>query len=570
MPRSDVRRAPIWTLLVVVALAACDLFTVSRPSVAIGGECTFNDECSAPLVCAARRCRAPCRTDRDCTNNWRCLSAGVVDKFVCYAPEDLDTACVWPSHCLRGRVCTPERICRAQCRADYDCRIIRRDLTCNVDAGVCLGHPLLQPDGTLRDTLRNDDGPNVDPMVGTSGPVDSGTPTDVGPVVDLGTPGDVGSPPDAGTPEDAGDPRACATLTAADACRPGIDVGCTVLSLSAHGGNACALVSGGSMRCWGSNLSGQLGTGNMRSCLWPGLVPSLTTGVSGMAVGQGFACALRPGMGLSCWGTNSRGQLATGKLTPDRNVPTRTVAMEGQPYAGSAHACIVNASSAQCWGDNSYRQLGALFGTRTEYFSPVGVSIGGALSVALGRSHSCAVFSGGTVGCWGSNANGQAAQVMSMTMVNMPAAVMGVDSIEQVVAGDNFTCARRTGGQVFCWGENMAGQLGRGTVASPASDPVPQMVPTITDATELTAGPAGVCAVRADQTVWCWGEAIHLGDGSTAARAVPAQVPGLTAVLGVAGSGPICVRRAGADVRCWGNAPGDGTPTSRTPVAVIW
>ncbi len=560
----------------LLGLAACDLLTASRPSVAVGGECTFNDECSAPLVCAARRCRAPCRTDRDCTNNWRCLSAGIVDKFVCYAPDDLDTACVWPSHCLRGRVCTPERLCRAQCRADYDCQTIRRDLTCNVDAGVCLGHPFLQPDGTLRDTLRNDDGPNVDPIVGARAPVDAGTPTDAGTPadggtpIDVGTPADTGSPVDAGTPDDAGDPRACATLTAAGACRPGVDVGCAVLSLSANGGNACALVSGGSMRCWGSNFSGQLGTGGMRSCLWPGLVPSLTEGVSGMAVGQGFACALRTGMGVWCWGTNRRGQLATGKLTPDRDVPTMTVAMEGQPYAGSAHACIVNGSTAQCWGDNSFRQLGALFGTRSEYFSPVAVSIAGALSVGLGRSHSCAVFAGGTVGCWGSNANGQAAQAMAMTMVNNPAAVMGVDSIEQVVAGDNFSCARRTGGQVFCWGDNMAGQLGRGTVASPANDPVPQLVPTITDATELTAGPAGVCAVRMDQTVWCWGEAAHLGDGSTAPRAVPAQVPGLTGVLGLAGSGPLCVRRAGSDVRCWGNAPGNGMPSSRTPVAVIW
>lgn len=34
-------------------------------------ECSFNDECEAPMLCAARKCRVQCRGDRDCTNGWR-------------------------------------------------------------------------------------------------------------------------------------------------------------------------------------------------------------------------------------------------------------------------------------------------------------------------------------------------------------------------------------------------------------------------------------------------------------------------------------------------------------------
>ena len=49
---------------------------------------------SAGALSPAGRCRAQCRTDRDCVNDWRCLSAGVANQSVCYAPDDYANACV--------------------------------------------------------------------------------------------------------------------------------------------------------------------------------------------------------------------------------------------------------------------------------------------------------------------------------------------------------------------------------------------------------------------------------------------------------------------------------------------
>ena len=49
-----------WCGLIVMVATGCSDKKV------IGDECLFNDDCVSPLVCAARRCRVQCRSDRDC------------------------------------------------------------------------------------------------------------------------------------------------------------------------------------------------------------------------------------------------------------------------------------------------------------------------------------------------------------------------------------------------------------------------------------------------------------------------------------------------------------------------
>lgn len=120
--------------------------------------CTFNDECTAPLLCAARQCRAQCRSDRDCANDWRCRSAGQGDKFVCYEPG-APNACVFGSHCTRSQVCA-NHVCASQCRSDYDCRLVDLTSRCIMNLGVCSNHPHLTDAGTLLDVERNDDDPD--------------------------------------------------------------------------------------------------------------------------------------------------------------------------------------------------------------------------------------------------------------------------------------------------------------------------------------------------------------------------------------------------------------------------
>lgn len=149
-------------VVAVAAAVGCGVFDASPR--ALLEECVFNDDCASPLLCAARRCRAQCRSDRDCTNGWRCRSAGQLDKYVCYEPGTEENACVFASDCSQSFVCA-NRVCARQCRSSYDCRLVDNAATCLVDLGVCSTHPHLTDGGTLLDVARNDKKPDgaVDP-----------------------------------------------------------------------------------------------------------------------------------------------------------------------------------------------------------------------------------------------------------------------------------------------------------------------------------------------------------------------------------------------------------------------
>ena len=129
--------------------------------------------------------------------------------------------------------------------------------------------------------------------------------------------------------------------------------------------------------------------------------------------------------------------------------------------AGSFHGCAVLSSGAvQCWGGNTYGQLGN--GSTTSSTSPVSVAgISNAKSVSAGRGHSCAVLSSGAVQCWGYNLFGQLGNG-STTNSTSPVSVAGISNATSVSAGTSHSCAVLSSGAVQCWGSDEAGQRGTG------------------------------------------------------------------------------------------------------------
>lgn len=130
----------------------------------------------------------------------------------------------------------------------------------------------------------------------------------------------------------------------------------------------------------------------------------------------------------------------------------------------------------------------------------------------------------------------------------------GVLTITQVAAGGNSSCALRSDGAVFCWGENSAGQLGDGS-ATDRPDPVRVALPAGSVAIQVALGRLHGCALLDDNELYCWGEngVGQLGLGDTTDSPTPARVGAAIASvwLGDEHSCHIPVGGGGA-AHCWG------------------
>jgi len=92
--------------------------------------------------------------------------------------------------------------------------------------------------------------------------------------------------------------------------------------ITGNGVHFCAVLTGGTVKCWGANFSGQVGDGSIDvGRLSPTVVLGLT-GASKVAAGAAHSCALLGGGTVRCWGSNSEGQLGDGfasyRLSPGR------------------------------------------------------------------------------------------------------------------------------------------------------------------------------------------------------------------------------------------------------------
>jgi alpha-tubulin suppressor-like RCC1 family protein len=341
----------------------------------------------------------------------------------------------------------------------------------------------------------------------------------------------------------------------------------------------CNLTSNGGVKCWGDNSKGQLGDGTTTTRLTPVNVSGLSSGVAAITAGGSHACALTTGGAVKCWGYNANGQLGDGTTT-NRLTPVNVSGLSSGVTAISAgeyHTCALTTGGAvKCWGNNANGQLGN--GTTTNGLTPVNVSglSSGAAGISLGVTHTCAWTTGGAVKCWGSNANGQLGDGTTTNRLT-PVSVSGLASgVTAISAGDFASCAV-TGGAAKCWGLNAYGQLGDGTTTTRLT---PVNVSGLSSGVAaISAGGSHACVVTTGGAAKCWGGNGfgQVGNGTTTTRLTPMGVLGLSSGVAKISAGQYhtCASLStGGTVKCWGkNAQGvlgDGTTTNKlTPVFVV-
>jgi alpha-tubulin suppressor-like RCC1 family protein len=181
-----------------------------------------------------------------------------------------------------------------------------------------------------------------------------------------------------------------------------------------------------------------------------------------------------------------------------------------------------------------------------------------------------------TVSCWGINVQGELGNGKTDDSAS-PVAVVGLSGVSAIAASVAHTCALLTGGTIECWGANSVGQLGNGTTdASLLPTPVPSLNGVKAISAGSDTGASTTCALLNNGTVWCWGLDVDgaLGDGgppqvdeTIATKATPVQVKGITNATAISqGAEGGCALLADATIACWGNA-GLFAP-STTPVLV--
>ncbi len=332
----------------------------------------------------------------------------------------------------------------------------------------------------------------------------------------------------------------------------------TTQRLSTAFSHSCFIREDHSVVCWGKNNAGQLGDESSENHSNPVDVAGIPTGTLAILTGGNFSCTLQDGGAALCWGKNDYGQLGDG-TTINRLHPVdvrNTSEWISRFDTGNAFACaLLGKGSVQCWGQNNAGQLG----NGSEEDSILSVSVQrleqGTRFLSLGSLHACAIRQQGDLVCWGDNVNGQLGDGTWISATT-PVDVEGLDSnVQAVSAAESHTCALKTNGSVLCWGANVYGQLGNGTQAD--SKTAVQVSSLESGVKAISAGARHSCAILEGGSVVCWGNNVfgQLGDGTIETRTTPVNVQGLTSPAKEIQAGNLhtCTLLESNEVFCWGD-----------------
>jgi alpha-tubulin suppressor-like RCC1 family protein len=316
-----------------------------------------------------------------------------------------------------------------------------------------------------------------------------------------------------------------------------------------------ALLGTGTMMAWGNGSNGALG-GSLSSTSTPTAWPaSPAYNISHIAAFKQSLALQANGTVLS-WGYG--GAYGTG-LGSNSNVSAATV-IPGMAHIkevvtmGDNSGAIDSGGQLWLWGNNAGGSLG--LGITGAVQAPTATGINGMTSLGGASDH--VIASGPSWGILGSgsNGNGQLAMGSTVSTVGWEYSFLAdTNGYSAVAAGNGFTLALYKDGSVHSVGRNDVGELGMGT--SGGSTIADAKIPSLNNIIALAAGDRFALALRADQTVWSWGNDDYgqLGNGNTMDAASPVPVPGLTGITMVAAGADhaVAVSNTGA-VFVWGRS----------------
>jgi alpha-tubulin suppressor-like RCC1 family protein len=234
-----------------------------------------------------------------------------------------------------------------------------------------------------------------------------------------------------------------------------------------------AVKTDGTLWSWGTssfsgNEFGQLGTGNTTNTLAPVRVGTDSDWAS-VAAGEKRSFAIKTDGSLWGWGSNANGYLGDG-TEQARSQPTRLGTATGWTAVATKwdHTLALQADgSLWGWGSNFWNQLGLSGGTRMAP-TRIGTDTGWS-AVSAGLDHSLALKSDGSLWGWGYSEDGQVGTGLSgstFSRVYAPTRVGSETGWTRVSAGRQHSFAIKADGSLWGWGNNYFGELVNGNTTS--------------------------------------------------------------------------------------------------------
>jgi alpha-tubulin suppressor-like RCC1 family protein len=325
--------------------------------------------------------------------------------------------------------------------------------------------------------------------------------------------------------------------------------------------------SAGQLYAFGENFGGQLGNATSEGTLQPNPTPTPVTQpgvgaqVTQVAGGEGFSLAATAAGQLYAFGFNTFGQLGNstdnGMYVP--NATAALVALPGpvtQVAGGGSHSlALTSTGQLYAFGANFSGQLGNPTNQGTEEANPTPSLVtlpgatGPATQVAAGGEQSLVVTSSGQLYAFGNNYNGQLGNTTN-TGKSLPNAtptqvtLLGASGpVTQVAAGAFYSLALTSAGQLYAFGDNVSGQLGRTTnngnhnanptpeqVSLPgASGPVTQIAAGYEHSLALTS--SGQLYAFGDNQYGQLGSLVNSGSGAPNPTPSPVTLPGARGMI---------------------------------------
>lgn len=223
----------------------------------------------------------------------------------------------------------------------------------------------------------------------------------------------------------------------------------------------CAALRDGRMTCWGAPALCPDAPAGAPPCEGVGgacaAAPCDVTGVRGarqVVVARDTACALLADRSVVCWGQGDLGLRADVHCPPRSSAPNLVAGLSDvdQLVAWRAQTFCARTTGGRlrCWGnpdaDDHLRPFTPERQGRTRVRG-----LTGAVALASGDAHTCAVGGDGRVFCWGRNALGELGDGTTQT-TGEPARVALGEGAAGVVANGLHTCAWSRTGRMWCWG----------------------------------------------------------------------------------------------------------------------